>query len=234
MKPVGPSAKMAIDDKKQKAYYFEPKITPEKAAELATRDGAAALGTSPGSVNVGKPLLKYDFYCIYKADMSMKYVQSRQQELGVNDRVVAAMVGNSVIVPKKGKDVPGKAVALEISELYEVSASDGMTLDGATGTQARAIEPLLAGAGKKPAAGSWLKKVSVSPGKYTSIDKVVKDILKVAAKAPAGAKRIVNHKVVFSRLDGFYVPTYYVTVSAGGKAKIMRVNGLNGSVALKV
>jgi len=225
---------MAIDDKKRRAYYFDPKITPEKAAELATRDGAAALGISPSSVNVGKPSLRFDFYCIYKADMSMKYVQSRQQELGVNDRVVAAMVGNSVFVPRKGKDVPGKAVAIELSELYEIAASDGMTLDGTTGTQARSFEPLLAGAGKKPVVGGWLKKASVSPGKYTSVDRVVKDVVKVAAKAPAGAKRIVDHKVVFSRLDGFYMPTYYVTVSAGGKSKIMRVNGLNGAVALKI
>ena len=164
----------------------------------------------------------------------MKFLRLRDQELGVNDQVSAAMVGKEVIMPKKGKEVPGRAIRLDIVELIEYTRTDAMVLDGSTGSPARSLEKLLKRAGKKKASPAWIRKVKVSPGKFNSTDKVVKAVAKLAAKAPKDAKRVVAHTLTFTQLDGIYMPTYYVKVSAGDISRVMRINAVNGNVALKV
>ena len=233
-KVTGASVKMKTDDRKEKKFYFATKVKPEKAIKLATADGAGILGVSTDAVKVSKPQLKYDFYCIYNAVLDMKFLRLRDQELGVNDQVSAAMVGKEVIMPKKGKEVPGRAIRLDIVELIEYARTDAMVLDGSTGSPARSLEKLLKGAGKKKASPAWIRKAKVSPGKFNSTDKVVKAVAKLAAKAPKDAKRVVAHTLTFTQLDGIYMPTYYVKVSAGEISRVMRINAVNGNVALKV
>jgi hypothetical protein len=233
-KITGANVKMKTDDKKEKNYYFKPKIKQEKAIELATADGAEILGVSPDTLKVSKPKLKHDFYCIYDAELEMKFLRKRDQELGVNDQVTAAMIGKEIFTPKKGKEVPGRAIRLDMIELFEYKRSDSMVLDGSTGSPARSIEKLLKGAGKKKATTAWIRKAKVTPGKFNSTTKVVKTVAKLAAKPPKEAKRVVEHKLTFKELDGFYIPTYYVNVSAGENSRTMRINAVNGNVALKV
>jgi hypothetical protein len=109
-----------------------------------------------------------------------------------------------------------------------------MVLDGSTGAPARSIENLLKQSGKKRATTAWIRKAKVTSGKFNSTAKVVKAVAKLAAKAPKDAKRVVEHTLEFKQLDGFYMPTYYVTISAGEDSKTMRINAVNGNVALKV
>lgn len=233
-KITGASVKMKIDDKKEKTFYFPAKIKPEKATKLAAADGADILGVTPDDLKVSKPKLKYDFYCIYNAVLEMKFLRIRDQELGVNEQVTAVMVGKEILIPKKGKEVPGKAIRLDAIELIEYERTDAMVLDGSTGSPARSIEKLLKKAGKKKATPAWIKKASVTPGKFNSTTKVVKAVAKLAGKAPKDAKRVVVHNLTFTQLDGIYMPTYYVNVSAGENSRTMRINAVNGNVALKV
>jgi len=233
-KLTGAAAKMKVDDKKKKLFYFVEKVKPDKAAKLATDTAAEVMEASADAVKIGKPALKYDFYSIYDAEVAMKYLSVRNQEIGVYDQLQGAMVGNEVLIPKKGKDVPGKAIFVDIVELYETSSVSSHILDGSTGFPARTLESLLKGPGKKTATSAWITKAKVSPGKFNSIDKIVKAIEKDASKAPKDAKRVVEHTLTFKTLDGFYVPTYYVTATAGSKSKILRINAVNGNVALKV
>jgi hypothetical protein len=233
-KVTGANKKMKIDDKKEKNYYFPTKIEPEKAIKLATTDGAEILGVSTDDLKVGKPKLKYDFYCIYEADLEMKFLRVRDQEIGVNDQVDAVMVGKEIITPRRGKEIPGKAIRLDLVELFDHKRTDAMVLDGSTGAPARSIENLLKQSGKKRATTAWIRKAKVTSGKFNSTAKVVKAVAKLAAKAPKDAKRVVEHTLEFKQLDGFYMPTYYVTISAGEDSKTMRINAVNGNVALKV
>lgn len=231
---TGADKKIKVDSKKQKLYYFAEKVKPEKAAEMAVETASEILGAATSDCKVSKPSLKYDFYCIYDAEVEIKYVSLRQQEIGVYDQLLGAMVGNEVYTPKKGKDVPGKAIFLDIAELYETKNTASHILDGTTGFPARSLEKMLIGPGKKTASPVWLKKVSITPGKFNSMDKVLKAIIKDASKVPKDAKRVVEHSLTFKQLNGFYVPTYYVNVTHGADSKMMRINAVNKNVALKV
>lgn len=233
-KLTGAAAKLKIDDKKKKLYYFAEKVKPEKAVKMAADTAADIMEVSLDSVKMSKPALKYDFYSIYDAEVEMKYLSVRQQEIGVYDQLQGAMVGNEVYLPKKGKDVPGKAIFLDIVELYQTKNVASYILDGSTGFPARTLETLLKGPGKKSATPAWVSKATVSPGKFNSLDKVVSAISKDASKTPKDAKRIVEHTLTFKTLDGYYVPTYYVTATSGSNSKVLRINAVNGNVALKV
>jgi hypothetical protein len=231
---TGAHAKMKIDQKRKKMFYFKEKIKPEKAKKNALKDGADFLGVSPDAAKASKPSLKYDFYCMYDAVLILKFLRLRRQELGVNEQVSGAFVGKEVILPKKGKTIPGRALHLEVIELFELKRSDGMTVDGKTGGPADAIEKLLKKPGKKKATPAWIRKNKISSGKYNSVEKVVKTVAKLAAQKPSDAKRVSEHSLTFKRLDGFYIPVYYVKVKAGAKSQTWRVNGLNGAVSLAV
>lgn len=233
-KLTGAAAKMKIDDKKKKMYYFAEKVKPDKAAKSAAETAAEIMEVSVDSIKTSKPSLKYDFYSIYDAEVQLKYLSVRNQEIGVYDQLQGAMVGKEVLTPRKGKDVPGKAIFVDIVELYETKNTTSHILDGSTGFPARTLESLLKGAGKKKATPAWVGKAKVSPGKFNSLDKIVKAIAKDATKAPKDAKKVVEHTLTFKTLDGFYVPTYYVTATSGSNSKILRINAVNGNVALKV
>lgn len=230
----GAHVKMKIDQRKKKLFYFKEKVDPGKAMKNALKDGADFLGVSPTAAKAAKPSLKYEFYCIYDAILELKFLRLRNQELGVNEQVSGALVGKEVILPKKGKTVPGRALHLELIELFELKRSDGMTVDGKTGGPADAVEKLLKGPGKKKATPAWIRSNKIASGKYNSIEKVVKTVAKLAGSRPSDAKRVTEHTLAFKRLDGFYVPVYYVKVKADEKAQTMRVNGLNGAVSLDV
>jgi len=233
-KITGAHAKMKIDTKKKKLYYFREKVKPEKAKKSATKDGAEILGVSPNALTVSKPALKYDFYCIYDAVLDLKFLRLRKQELGVNDQVSGAYVGKEIMAPKKGKSIPGRSIHLDIVELFQLTRNDGMTVDGKTGGPADAIEKLLKRGGTKKATAAWVRKAKVSPGKFNSLDKVVKVVGKLAGQKPSDAKRVTHHVLSFKQLDGFYLPTYYVKVTAGAKSQTLRVNGINGAISLVV
>jgi hypothetical protein len=230
----GPHAKMKIHQKKKKTYYFKEKIRPEKAKKSALMDGADVLGVSSDAVKVSKPVLKYDFYCMYDAILMLKFLRLRKQELGVNEQVTGALVGKEVILPRKGKSIPGKALHLEVVELFELKRTDGMTVDGKTGGPADAIAKLLRKPGKKKATPAWIRKSKISSGKYNSIEKVVKTVAKLAKGRPSDAKRVIEHSLEFTELKGFYIPVYYVKVKAGEKTQKMRINGINGAASLDV
>ncbi len=233
-KVTGAHAKVTVDTKKKKMYYFKEVVKPEKAKQIALKDAPDILGASSDAIKMSKPALKYDFYCMYDAEMELKFLRVRKQELGVNDEVKGVFVGTEVITPKKGKNIPGKAIHLDIIELFELKRSDGMTLDGKTGGPASAMERMLKGAGKKSASAAWLSKAKVSPGKFNSLDKVIKAVSKAAGGRPSDAIRVVQHTLSFSKLDGFYVPTYYIKVSAGAQSQMIRVSGIDGTLALAV
>jgi len=233
-KITGAHAKMKIDAKKKKLYYFREKVKPEKAKKAAAEDGAEILGVTPNELKVSKPALKYDFYCIYDAVLDLKFLRLRDQELGVNDQVSGAYVGKEIMIPKKGKSIPGKSINLEIVELFELTREDGMTVDGKTGGPADAIAKILKGAGKKTATAAWVKGAKVSPGKFNSVEKVVKVVGKLAGQRPSDAKRVTHHVLTFNQLNGFYLPTYYVKVTAGAKSQTLRVNGIDGAISLAV
>jgi hypothetical protein len=225
---------MKIDDKKAKTYYFRTKVDSDEAKTLASRDASEMFGVSSESLKVSKPRLKYDFYCIYEAEMEMTFLRVRKQEIGVNDEVKGVLVGKEVMNPKKGREIPGKAIKLELVEMFEIERSDSMILDGSTGAPARSLEPLLTGPGKKGASSSWIAKAKISSGKYNSIEKVVRQVAKAAAKAPKDAKKVTDHTLSFRKLRGLYVPTYYIRIKHGDDSKTMRVNAVDGSVSLRV
>ena len=233
-KTTGAHAKLKVDAKKKKLFYFGTKVKPDKAGKLAAATGAEILGVSPSALKVGKPALKYDFYSIYDATVNMKYVTVDVQELGVYDQLKGAMVGKEVVLPKKGKTIPGKAIFVDIVNLYFTKNKVSHILDGSTGHPARSLEKMLKGPGKKGASPAWIRKNKITSGKFNSVEKVLKAIVKEAGKVSKDIKRVVERSVVFSKLDSFYVPTYYVTVTAGAKSKVMRVNGVTGNVAIKV
>ena len=231
-KTTGAHAKMKIDSKKKKLYYFGTKVKPEKATKVAGSDGAEILGVSPDAVKVSKPAIKYDFYCNYDAALELKFLRINKQDFGVNEQVKGALVGKEVVTPKKKGDF--YTINVDVVELFEIKRNDGMILDGKTGGPARALEKLLKGPGKKGATAAWIKKNKISPGKYNSIEKVVKAVTKMAGAKPSGAKRITTHSLTFKKLEGYYVPVYYVKVTAGAKTQTLKINAVNGVVSIDV
>jgi hypothetical protein len=231
-KTTGTHSPMKVNDKSKKLYYFAAKVDAEEAIKVAKKEGADILGTA--DVNVAKPALKYDFYCTYDAELNLNFLRVRPQELGVNDQVKGVLVGNEVMSPVKGKDVPGKSIKVNLVELFEITRKDGMTLDGFTGGPAKEIEKLLSGPGKKPATPAWVKKNPTSSGPYASLEKVVKAVSKIAGSKPSDAKRVILQELNFKQLNGYYIPVWYVKVTAGAQSKTLKVNGLDRSVALQV
>ncbi|MFW9893105.1 MAG: hypothetical protein ACFFFO_12920 [Candidatus Thorarchaeota archaeon] len=231
-KVTGAHAKMSVDSKKKKLYYFGSKIKPDKAKKIAESDAAEILGISSGEIKVGKPSLKYDFYCSYDADLDVRFLRIRPQEIGVTEQVKGALIGKEVFTPKKKGNF--HSIKVNMIELFEIKRSDGMILDGRTGGPARAFEKLLKGPGKKSASPAWIKKNKVSPGKFNSLEKVVKVVSKMAGQKPSGAKRITSHSLEFKKLEGFYVPIYYVNITAGEKKQTLKINAVDGSVSVAV
>ena len=231
-KVTGAHAKMKVDSKKKKLYYFGTKVKPEKAKKVAGSDGADILGVTPSQVKVGKPSIKYDFYCAYDAELDIKFLRLRPQEIGVTEQVKGTLVGKEVYTPKKKGDF--HSIKIGMVELFEINRNDGMILDGRTGGPARALENLLKGPGKKAASSAWVKKNKISPGKFNNVEKVIKAVSKMAGQKPSGAKRISSHSLAFKKLEGYYVPIYYVKVTAGAKEQTLKINAVNGSVSVAV
>ncbi|MHA2026937.1 MAG: hypothetical protein ACW98U_13640 [Candidatus Thorarchaeota archaeon] len=229
-KVTGAHAKMKVDTKKKKLYYFRTKVKPEKAKKIASSNGEDILGV--GQVKVGKPSLKYDFYCSYDANLNIKFLRLRPQEIGVTEQVKGTLVGKEVYKPKKKGDF--HSIKVDMIELFEIKRQDGMVLDGRTGGPARALEKLLKGPGKKGVTAAWIRKNKVSSGKFNSLEKVVKAVSKMAGQKPSGAKRVTTHTLAFMKLEGYYVPIYYVKVSAGAQAQTLKINAVNGSVSVAV
>jgi len=231
-KVTGANAKLKINSKKKKLYYFGTKITPEKATKVAGADGAEILGVSPSALKISKPAIKYDFYCAYDADLELKFLRVRDQEIGVNEQVKGTMVGTTVIAPKKKGDF--HSIKVDIIELFEINRKDGMLLDGKTGGPARALETLIKGPGKKSATPAWIKKNKIGSGKYNSIEKVVAAVTKLAGQKPSDAKRVTVHNLSFKKLEGYYLPVYYVKLTAGAKTQTLKINAVNGAVSVDV
>jgi hypothetical protein len=231
-KVTGAHAKMKVDSKKKKLYYFSPKVKPEIAKKAAESDGAEILGVFPSDLKVGKPSIKYDFYSIYDAELNIMFLRVRFQEIGVTEGVKGTLVGKDIYTPKKKGDF--HSIKIEMIELFEISRTDGMVLDGRTGGPARALEKLLKGSGKKTASATWIGKNKISPGKFNNLEKVVKAVSKMAGQKPSGAKRITSHTLTFTKLEGYYVPIYYVKVKAGEKEQTLKVNAVDGSVSVAV
>ena len=231
-KVTGAHATLKIDSKKKKLFYFGPKITPEKATKVASADGAEILGVSPSALKIGKPAIKYDFYCAYDAKLELKFLRVRDQEIGVNEQVKGTMVGNEVVAPKKKGDF--HSIKVDIVELFEINRKDGMLLDGKTGGPARALEKLVTSPGKKSVTPAWIKANAVSPGKYNNIEKVVAAVAKMAGQKPSDAKRVTIHTLSFTKLEGYYIPVYYINLTAGAKTQTLKINAIDGSVAVAV
>lgn len=231
-KVTGAHSKMNVNSKKQKLYYFTPKVDLKKATKIAESESADILGVTSPEVTVSKPSLKHDFYCIYDADLMVEFVRLRSQEIGVTDQVKGVLIGKDVYTPKKKGEF--YSVKADMVELLEIKRSDGMILDGRTGGPARAFESLLKGPGKKSASTSWLKKNKPSPSKFNSLEKVIKAVSKMAGQKPSGAKRVISHSLTFKKLEGYYVPIYYVKVAAGAKTQTLKINAVDGSVSVAV
>ena len=231
-KVTGAHAKMKVDTKKKKLYYFGTKVKPEKAKKSAETKGPDLLGVSPGQLKVGKPSLKYDFYCSYDAKLNIKFLRLRPQEIGVTEQVKGTLVGKEVYKPKKKGDF--HSIKVNMIELFEIKRNDGMILDGRNGGPARALAPLLKGPGKKGASTAWIRKNKVSSGKFNSLEKVIKAVSKMAGQKPSGSKRVSTHTLVFKKLEGYYVPVYYVKATVGARAYTLKVNAVNGSVSVAV
>ena len=56
----------------------------------------------------------------------------------------------------------------------------------------------------------------------------------MAGQKPSGAKRITTHSLTFKKLEGYYVPVYYVKVTAGANTKTLKINAVNGAVSIAV
>lgn len=233
-KTTGAHAKMMVDDKKKKTFYFGTKITPDKAAKVAEAEGPSLLEVSADSIKYGKPTIKYDFYAIYDAELLLKFLRLQKKEISVLENVKGVLVGKEVMIPKKGKDVPGQSFAVDYVELFEIKQNDGAVVDGRTGGLANVMERLLKGPGKKSASPAWTKKNKISPGKMNTIEKVMKSVMKYAGKKPSGVKKVVEHTLTFKKLDGFYVPVYYVSMTAGEKKQTVKVNAVNGDLSVAV
>jgi hypothetical protein len=233
-KTTGGHAKMKVDDKKKRTYYFRTKVKPDKATKVAKAEGPDILGAPADSIKFGKPKIKYDFYAIYDADLEMKFLRLQKKEISVLENVKGVMVGKDIMKPKKGKDVPGPSFAVDYIELFEIKQNDNAIIDGRTGGLANAMERLLKGPGKKSASTSWIKGNKISSGKMNSVEKVMKGVMKYAGKRPSGVKRVVEHTLKFKKLDGFYVPVYYVTMTAGSNKQTIKINAVNGDVSVAV
>ncbi len=231
-KLTGPAVRLKTDDKKKRCFYFEPVLDAERARQVAEKEAPSILQTSLDKTKIGTPSLKYEFYCIYNATMRLRYLRVRNEEVGVNEQVIGVAIGNSVFMPKKGAH--GNAISLDLVELIEITRQDSLILDGVTGDPANTFESLLKGPGKRPATPAWISKATVVSGKFNSIEKVTGALEKAASSVPKDAKRVVEHTIEFSQLDGFYVPFYHVNISAGDNAKTLRINAVNGTVLLKV
>lgn len=231
-KLTGAHTKMKIESGRQKLYYFGVKVKPEEVKKAAASNGSDILGVPQNDVEVGKPSIKYDFYCSYDADLNIEFLRVRSQEIGVTEQVKGALVGKDVYTPKKKGDF--YSINLDMVELFEIKRSDGMIVDGKTGGPARAFEKLLKGPGKKTASAAWIKKNKISPGKFNSLEKVIKAVSKMAGQKPSGAKRIVTHTLAFKKLEGYYVPVYYVNIGIGAKEQTLKVNAIDGSVSVAV
>ena len=231
-KVTGANATMKIDDKKKKLYYFGTKVKPEKAVKVAGADGADILGATPSQVKVGKPSLKYDFYCSYDAELDIKFLRLRPQEIGVTEQVKGTLVGKDIYTPKKKGDF--HSIKIDMVELFEIKRNDGMVLDGRTGGPARALEKLLKGPGKKAASAAWVRKNKISPGTFNSLEKVVKAVSKLAGQKPSGAKRVSSHSLTFKTLEGYYVPIFYVKITAGAKEQTLKINAVDESMSVAV
>ena len=231
-KVTGAHAKLNIDSKKKKLYYYGAKIAPEKAAKVAGADGAEILGVSESALKIGKPAIKYDFYCVYDADLELKFLRVRDQEIGVNEQVKGTMVGNKVVAPTKKGDF--HSIKVDIVELFEIKRTDGMILDGKTGGPARALEKIIKSPGKKSATPAWMKSNAISPGKYNSVEKVVAAVSKMAGQKPSDAKRVTTHTLTFKKLEGYYIPVYYVKLTAGAKTQTLKINAVDGAVSVVV
>ena len=109
-----------------------------------------------------------------------------------------------------------------------------MLLDWKTGGEARMVEKIVKGAGKKSASPAWTKKQRVGSGKYNSVEKVVKAVAKMASQKPSDAKRVVTHSLTFKKIEGYYIPVYYISATAGGQSKTIKVNGIDGSLSLDI
>ncbi|UCE09224.1 MAG: hypothetical protein JSW61_09605 [Candidatus Thorarchaeota archaeon] len=230
-KVTGPDAKLKVTAKK-KLYYFGPKVKPEKAKKLAAGTGSEIFGVSGSALKVGTPTLKYEFYINCDCTAEKKFLSVRGQEIGVQDEMVAALVGKTVITPKKAKEPPMKRIDLDIIELYEAKRTDTMVYDGRTGSPARVMEKIVKGAGKKAASASWIRKAKIAPGKFNSLEKFLKVYTKNASVRPKSVKRTTEQTLNFKKLEGHYVPTYYVKVAAGADSRTLRVNAISGTVAL--
>ncbi|MFW9832964.1 MAG: hypothetical protein ACFFEK_03130 [Candidatus Thorarchaeota archaeon] len=231
-KVTGAHKKMKVESKHKKLYYFGTKIKPEKARKDAISDGAEILEVSPSDVKAGKPSLKYDFYCQYDAILNLTFLRVRKQEIGVTEQVKGALIGKEVFTPKKKGDF--HSIKLDMVELFEIKRTDGMILDGRTGGPARALEKLLKGPGKKKATSAWIRKNKISSGKFNSLEKVIKAVSKMAKQKPSGAKRITSHTLEFKKLEGYYVPVYYVKITAGAKKQTLKINAVNGTLSVAV
>ncbi|NHI88816.1 MAG: hypothetical protein EAX87_04780 [Candidatus Thorarchaeota archaeon] len=231
-KVTGAQAKLSVDSKKEKLYYFGTKVESEKAEEVAGSEGADILGVARGDVKVGKPSIKYDFYSIYDAELNVSFLRMQSQEIGVTEGVKGALIGRDVYTSKKKGSF--YSIKFDMVELFEITRNDGMTLDGRTGGPAHTIEKLLKKPGKKKATPAWIKKNKISSGKFNSIEKVIKAVSKMAGQKPSGAKRITSHTLAFKKLEGYYVPVYYVRVRAGDKSQTLKINAIDGSVSIAV
>ena len=231
-KLTGADAKMKIDSKKSKLYYFGSKVDEKKAKKSATSTGAEILGVSEGDLKVSKPSIKYDFYCQYDATLELTFLRVNSRSFGVNDQVKGVLIGKDVLVPKKKGGF--LSINLDAVELFEIKNNDANTIDGRTGSAALAFEKLLKGPGKKKATAAWIRANKISPGKYNSIEKWVKYLAKLAGGKPSGSKRISSHALTFKKLDGFYIPVYYVKITAGQKTQTIKVNAINGDVSIAV
>ncbi len=232
---TGGSAKLKTVVRDQRAFYFRTKVDADEAADIAMRAGAEALGVGEDDVKVGRPALKYEFYCMCDAEVMVHSLHVKTEEVYVPDETVGVLVvGEKVLLPRKTKSAPMKSVVIDTVHLHETRRPMSVILNGTTGLAAQAMEEFLKGPGKKKATPEWLDSVKVAPGKLNSFEKVIRALEKEAKKVvPAGAKRVAEHELTV-KLTGFYVPTYYVKVSAGEESKTMRVNAVTGDVALKV
>lgn len=230
----GSNARLEIDDDKAREYYFDAKVDNEKAKEKAAEEAAEILESRQESLKVYNPRLKYDFFCIYEAENEKQFTRLRKEEIGVQEHLVGALVGKEIIKPRKGREIPGDAIRVEIIELFETETSVEFILDGVTGYAANTLEKLLTGRGKHRVDSAWKRKSTISPGKYKEIEDVVERLAREAKKKPHGAKRIIENKLEFKKLRGFYVPTYYVTVKKGRKKVELRINAVNGDVRINV
>ncbi|MBD3158770.1 MAG: hypothetical protein GF309_08295 [Candidatus Lokiarchaeota archaeon] len=230
----GSNARLEIDDDKAREYYFDAKMDEEEAREKASEEAAEILDTRQDSLRVYSPRLKHDFYCIYEAENEKLFTRVRKEEIGVQEQLIGAMIGKEIIKPRKGRDIPGRAIKAEIVELFATETTVEFILDGVTGFAANTLENLLTGRGKHRVTSAWKRKITVSPGKYKDLDDVVKRLAREAKKKPHGAKRVIDNKLDFKKLRGFYVPTYYVTVKKGNRKIELRINAVNRDVRINV